>query len=69
MKNFRVQEGRHIYEVREIGKCGRIVRSKIFRGQIGRQIWEVREVMKIERSGGLEGFGMRKRRQDPLACN
>jgi hypothetical protein len=49
----------------------------MFRGQGGRQIWEVREVGKFGlgrsgkfgRSGGLEGFGGRKDRQDPLAGN
>jgi hypothetical protein len=34
IKIFRGQAGRKILEVREVGKFGRLVRSKIFRGQI-----------------------------------
>jgi hypothetical protein len=56
----------------EVENFGRLGRSNIFFGQVGRQIYEVREVEKfgsLWRSGGLERFGGRKHRQDPLASN
>jgi hypothetical protein len=50
-KIFRGQAGRQNWEVREVGKFGRLVRSKFFIGQISRQICEGRLVGYFGRIG------------------